>query len=163
VARPDFGGQEEHTTKSAHPYLNFKGNTKEAFAFYRSVFGGEFEAVIRYRDFGNGCRGMADHELDKVAHIALPLGPDAWLMGTDVVDPMPMPLTQGNNFSIALEPESADEAERLFFALSAGGKAEMPLQRTGWAEKFGCCVDRFGVRWMVSYAGTVEFAPSGAA
>ncbi len=67
-------------------------------------------------------------------------------------------LTVGNNFHIALEPESGAEAERLFDRLSAGGRVMMPLQRTEWAEKFGMCADRFGVQWMVSYAGSVQFS-----
>ena len=143
--------------KGAHPYLNFKGNTREAFEFYRSVFGGDFQAVIRFRDFGPNGMGVAEKDLDKIAHIALPLGPHVLLMATDVVDSMPMPLTAGNNFSISLEPESAEEADRLFTSLSTGGAVGMPLQATEWAEKYGCCTDRFGIQWMVSYAGCVRF------
>lgn len=143
--------------KSASPYLNFKGNTKEAFDFYKSVFGGEFQTVLRFRDMGGGM-GVAEGDLDKIAHIALPLGPNALLMGTDAIDSMPMPFVPGNNVHIALEPESGAEAEQLFNALSAGGQTQMPLQRTEWAEKYGSCVDRFGIHWMVSYAGSVQFA-----
>ena len=146
--------------RAVNPYLNFKGNTKEAFDFYRSVFGGEFRAVVRFRDFGDNGMGVAEGDLDKIAHIALPLGPHAMLMGTDVVDSMPMTFTQGNNVYITLEPESGAEAERLFSALSAGGRVEMPLQATAWAEKYGSCADRFGVQWMVSYAGSVQFGPA---
>lgn len=142
--------------KSASPYLNFKGNTKEAFDFYKSVFGGEFQAVVKFRDFGSGM-GLPEKDLDKIAHIALPLGPHAMLMGTDVVDGMGGPFTQGTNVYITLEPESVEEAERLFNALCAGGRTEMPLQKTEWAEKYGSCADRFGVQWMVSYAGNVSF------
>jgi len=71
-----------------------------------------------------------------------------------------MTFTQGNNVYITLEPESGAEAERLFSALSAGGRVEMPLQATAWAEKYGSCADRLGVQWMVSYAGSVQFAPA---
>lgn len=143
--------------KSASPYLNFKGNTKQAFDFYKSVFGGEFLMAVTFRDFGGPGMGVPEKDLDKIAHIALPLGPHATLMGTDVVDGMGGPFVQGSNVYIALDPESADEAERLFNALCAGGQTEMPLQTTEWAEKYGSCVDRFGVRWMVSYAGNVSF------
>ena len=144
--------------KSVHPYLNFNGNTEEAFDFYKSVFGGEFAGVVRFRDFGANPMGMAEHELDKIANIALPLGNGAVLMGTDVVDSMPRKLTVGNNFYITLEPDSEDEADRVFDALSAGGTVEMPLQHTAWAEKYGTCEDRFGVQWMVNYTGNVEFS-----
>ena len=143
--------------KAANPYLNFKGNTREAFEFYKSVFGGEFQAVLRFRDFGGNGMGVAEKDLDKIAHIALTLGPNALLMGTDVVDGMPGTFTVGTNVYIALEPDSADEADRLFNGLADGGQVQMPLQKTEWAEKYGSLVDRFGVQWMVSYAGSVTF------
>jgi PhnB protein len=141
----------------AHPYLNFDGNTEEAFTFYRSVFGGEFSAVIRFRDFPDNVMGVSESELDKIAHIALPLGEDTLLMATDVVGSMPVALTVGNNFYIAIEPESAEEADTLFNALSAGGRIAMPLQQTEWAEKHGSFADRFGVQWMIDYTGSAEF------
>lgn len=142
--------------KAANPYLNFKGNTREAFEFYRSVFGGEFQTVLRFRDFGDNGMGVAEKDLDKIAHIALPLG-NGLLMGTDVVDGMPGTFTVGSNVYISLDPDSADEADRLFNGLAAGGQVQMPLQKTEWAEKYGSLVDRFGVQWMVSYAGNVTF------
>lgn len=143
--------------KTANPYLNFKGNTEEAFKFYRTVFGGEFDTMLRFRDFGDNGMGVAADELDKIAHVSLPVGPHNRLMGTDVVGAQGRSLTMGNNFSITLEPESADEADRVFDALSTGGKVEMPLGKTEWAEKYGMCTDRFGVQWMMNYAGSVQF------
>ena len=142
--------------QAANPYLNFQGNTLEAFEFYRSVFGGEFQAVLRFRDFGDNGMGVAEKDLDKIAHIALPLG-NGLLMGTDVVDGMPGTFTVGTNVYIALDPDSAAEADRLFNGLAAGGQVQMPLQQTEWAEKYGSLVDKFGVQWMVSYAGSVKF------
>jgi PhnB protein len=142
--------------KAANPYLNFKGNTREAFEFYKSVFGGEFQAVLRFRDFGDNGMGVPEKDLDKIAHIALPLG-GGLLMGTDVVDGMPGTFTVGTNVYIALDPDSAAEADRLFNGLAAGGQLQRPLQRTERAEKYGSLVDRFGVQWMVSYAGSVTF------
>ncbi|MGH7481277.1 MAG: VOC family protein [Longimicrobiales bacterium] len=144
--------------KSANPYLNFPGNTEEAFTFYRSVFGGEFAAVVRFSDFSDNSMGVPDADRDKIAHIALPLGPHNMLMATDALDSFPEKYQPGNNFYITLEPESTEEAERLFEALSAGGQVEMALDRTEWAEKYGSCTDRFGVKWMVSYTGSVQFA-----
>jgi PhnB protein len=148
--------------KSVNPYLNFAGNTEEAFEFYRSVFGGEFAALMRFRDFGDNSMGIAEADLDKVAHIALPLG-TGMLMGTDVVESFPRRLEMGNNFFITIEPESAAEADRLFERLSAGGEVLMELQRTAWAEKHGSFVDRYGVQWMVDFAGSVTFAPTAGA
>lgn len=143
--------------KTANPYLNFEGNTEEAFTFYKSVFGGEFLAVIRFRDFGDNGMGVAEADLDKIAHIALPLGPDNVLMATDHLDSLPKEFVPGNNFSISLETDSVEEAERLFEALSEGGQIGMPLQKTSWAERYGMCVDRFGAQWMVNYTGDVQF------
>jgi PhnB protein len=144
--------------KTANPYLNFNGNTEEAFTFYKSVFGGEFLAVVRFKDFGDSSMQVPENELDKIAHIALPLGKDNVLMGTDALESLGQSLKAGNNFYITLEAESAEEAEKLFNALSAGGRVEMPLQKTGWAEKYGSCEDRFGVHWMVGYTGSVRFS-----
>lgn len=143
--------------KAAHPYLNFPGNTEEAFNFYRSVFGGDFTMLVRFKDFGEGGMGVAKSEQDKIAHISLQLG-DTVLMATDVVGSRGESLKVGNNVYITLSPDSAEEAERVFGALTSGGRVEMPLQQTEWAEKYGSCVDRFGVQWMVSYAGNVQFA-----
>jgi PhnB protein len=142
--------------KAANPYLNFPGSTREAFEFYRSVFGGDFLAAVRFRDFGDNRMGVPENQLDRIAHIALPLGGGNILMGTDTVDGQ-QSLKAGNNFSIALEAETEQEAERVFEGLSAAGKTEMPLQRTEWAEKYGMCTDRFGIQWMVSYTGNVRF------
>lgn len=146
---------------SVNPYLNFDGNTEEAFTFYRSVFGGEFLAVLRFRDFDGNPMGVPENELDKIAHVALPLGEDDMLMGTDVLGSQGQSLTIGNNVYITLKPESETEAERLFNALSDGGRIEMPLQTTEWAEKHGMCEDRFGVQWMIDYPGDVESSGDG--
>lgn len=147
--------------KSVNPYLKFPGNSEEAFDFYHGVFGGDFAAVVRYRDLDMTAEmgELSEEDLDRIGHIALPLGNGAMLMATDELDGRERPLEMGINFYITLEPESAEEAERLFEALSDGGRVEMPLQRTAWAEKFGSLADRFGVRWMVSYPGDVEFDP----
>lgn len=145
--------------KSVNPYLNFPGNSEEAFNYYKTVFGGEIMMIVRFRDFGDNGMGVAEEDLDKVAHIALPLGPDHVLMATDCVGSMGKNFIAGNNYYITLEADTGDEADRLFNALSDGGNVEMPLQRTEWAEKYGVCADRFGVQWMVSYTGEVQFQP----
>lgn len=141
--------------QAVNPYLNFAGNTLEAFESYRAVFGGEFPMVLRYRDFP-GNMGAADADADRIAHIALAVGP-GMLMGTDVVGEQVASFRPGNNTYIVLAPDSADEAKRLFDGLSAGGHVEMPLQATEWAEQYGICTDRFGVQWMVNYEGANKF------
>ena len=146
--------------KSVNPYLNFYGNTEEAFEFYKSVFGGEFLGVIRFKDMPGmpGLDEMSEADQNKLMHIALPIGKDNILMATDVLDFMGKTLNVGNNIYINLEADSSEEADRLFNGLSNGGKVEMPLQKTGWAEKYGSCIDKFGVQWMVNYTGNVQFS-----
>jgi PhnB protein len=142
--------------KAAHPYLNFDGNAEEAFNFYKSVFGSELEVLLRFKDFGGEAAGFSQSELNKIAHVALPLG-ETKLMASDVPGSRASDYRVGSNCYISLTPDSADEAQRVFDGLAAGGTVEMPLQRTEWAEKYGSCVDRFGVRWMMNYAGSVRF------
>ncbi|MDQ3461082.1 MAG: VOC family protein [Deinococcota bacterium] len=144
--------------KKVNPYLNFGGNTEEVFAFYKSVFGGEFLSVMRFRDLSDNAMNVPEEDQDKIAHIALPLGKDNMLMGTDTLESLGQSLRVGNNFYLVLEAESAEEAERLFNALSEGGQIEMPLQKTEWAEKYGICADKFGVQWMVDYTGDASFS-----
>jgi len=135
-----------------NPYLNFNGNTEEAFNFYKSVFGGEFAAVMRFGD-APGCEGMpvAESDKGKIMHIALPIGNGNLLMATDTIESMGQTLTEGNNFSISINAESREEADKLFGGLSNDGKVEMPLADAFWGDYFGMLQDKFGVRWMVSY------------
>lgn len=142
---------------SANLYLNFQGNAEEAFTFYRQVFGGDFASLMRFRDFPDNSMGVAETELDKIAHIALPLGPHLLLMATDVVSSWGRPFERGNHCYITLETESVAQSEQIFQALSSAGSVEMPLQETEWAEYYGTCIDRFGVQWMVNYTGNKSF------
>lgn len=139
-----------------NPYLNFNGNAKEAFDHYRSVFGGEIAFAVRFRDFP-GQMGVGEADLDKMAHIALPIGKGQMLMASDVSGQYGANFKIGNNTYIHIEADSTADAQRVFDGLSAGGKTEMPLSKTEWAESYGICVDKFGVQWMVSYTGDVKF------
>mgnify|MGYP002778726522 CR=1 FL=1 len=132
-----------------NPYVNFNGNTEEAFRFYQSVFGGEFLTMQRFKETPDADRLPADAQ-DKIMHVALPIG-DNILMGTDALESMGPPLTMGSNFSLAIDTESRNEADRMFNTLSAGGSVTMPLQDTFWGSYFGMLTDRFGIQWMVSY------------
>ncbi len=132
-----------------NPYLNFPGNTEEAFNFYRSVFGGEFLSLQRFKDTpdaGNLPPGVEN----QVMHVALPIGTNI-LMGTDAPESMGFSITPGNNHYICISPESRDEATKLFSGLSAGGKVEMELQDMFWGAYYGSLTDKFGIRWMVNY------------
>ena len=143
---------------TAHTYLNFQGNTEEAFEFYRSVFGGEFTNVVRFEDFGPTSNGqLAEADRNKIMHIGLKIGENDMLMGTDALESMGHKVDFGNNSYVYVEADSAQDAERLFAGLSQGGKVEMELSQTEWAEKYGSFKDKFGVQWMVSYTGDVQF------
>lgn len=132
-------------------YLNFNGNCKEAFAFYQSVFGGEFSF---YGTFGEmepqENYPTAESDKDMIMHVSLPISKETILMGSDTGSNYP-DVTFGNNFSIYVDTESKDEANRLFAALSVEGKITMPLEDTFWGSYFGSLEDKFGVNWMVSY------------
>lgn len=137
---------------SFNPYLNFAGNTEEAFSFYKSVFGGEFSGIMRFGDMP-GCdeTPITDADKGKIMHIALPIGNGTTLMATDSLESMGQKLTQGNNFYICVSPDNKAEADRLFNSLSKDGKVEMPLNDTFWGAYFGCFADKYGVQWMINY------------
>jgi PhnB protein len=135
-----------------NPYLNFNGNTEEAFNFYKSVFGGEFISLQRFSDTPHG-ESMPANEKHKIMHVALPVGKGNILMGTDLLESQGQTLKQGNNYHLSLHPESKDEADQLFNGLAAGGQVTMPLEMAFWGDYFGMCVDKFGISWMVNYAG----------
>ena len=136
-------------------YLNFAGNTEEAFVFDRSVFKSEFVTpIMRFGD-GPPCPGqppMPAEQARLVMHVALPILGGHVIMGTDAPESMGAKLNQGNNVYINLEPDTRAETDRLFAALSAGGKVEMALQEMFWGDYFGSLTDRFGICWMVNCA-----------
>jgi len=135
-----------------NPYLNFPGNTEEAFNFYKSVFGGEFAMVQRFGNMpGPDGKPLPAGLQDKLMHISLPVGKDNVLMGTDGLEQMGHKLTPGNNFYICISPDSKDEADRLFKGLSAGGKVTMPMKDMFWGAYYGDFTDKFGVKWMINY------------
>lgn len=131
-----------------NPYLNFNGNAEEAFNFYKSVFGGEFATVMRWAD-NPQCGEMADAEKQKIMHIALPTGNGNVLMASDTLESMGQRFTPGNNFQIAVSPDSREEADQLFAGLSDGGKVEMPMTEVFWGY-FGSFTDKFGVQWLIN-------------
>lgn len=132
-----------------NPYLNFNGNTEEAFNFYRSVFGGEFTMIQRFKDTPQGAK-MSAVDQNKIMHIALPIGKNI-LMATDVLESMGQKFTLGNNSSVSLHVDSKEEAETLYNGLSSDGKIEVPLGEAPWDAYFGMFTDKFGVHWMVNY------------
>jgi PhnB protein len=132
-----------------NPYLSFSGNCEEAFEFYRSVFGGEFAMLGRFSDMDLGMP-MDESEKSLIMHVALPIGGGTILMGSDVPSKMG-DVTSGNSYSIAISPDSEEEARRLFDGLSAGGTVTMPMDNAPWGALFGMFTDKYGFNWMVNY------------
>ena len=132
-----------------NPYLNFNGNTEEAFGFYKAVFGGEFNAIMRYREMHAEGELPAD-EGEKIMHVALPIGEGSTLMGSDTLE-MRGRATAGSNFSIALNPDSEEQAHQFFNALAEGGQVGMALAQVPWGALFGEVTDKYGIRWLVNY------------
>lgn len=130
-------------------YLNFDGDCAEAFDFYRSVFGGDFQAR---QTFGDGPPDMEVKPADKnrILHVALPVGASV-LMGSDTLEGMGEPFRQGNNFAITYSPSSKEDADAKFAALSKGGAQTLPMQDMFWGAYFGMAKDKFGVNWMVNF------------
>ena len=140
---------------STSTYLNFGRCTEEAFLFYRSVFGGAFngQGIMRLGDVPPQAGGPVLSEEDKqlVMHVELPILGGHLLMGTDAPESMGFRLINGNTVHIMLTPDSKEETERLFEALSARGKVTLPLQEMFWGSYYGTCIDRFGVQWMFNF------------
>jgi PhnB protein len=134
-----------------NPYLNFAGNTEEAFNFYKSAFGGEFTSVVRFKDMPMEGVSIPKEDENKIMHIGLPIGKDQMLMASDTLESFGQKLNQGNNVYISIHPDNKKEANRLFTALSVGGKVEMPMADQPWGDYYGSCMDKFGVQWMINY------------
>jgi PhnB protein len=133
-----------------NPYLNFQGNTEEAFNFYKSVFGGEFEGLTRFKE-GPANPKLTPEDLNKIMHIALKIG-DSTLMGTDCLISADQQVKFGNSVSMCINPPTKEDADRIFAALSAGGVVEMPLQEMFWGDYFASFTDKYGMLWMISTA-----------
>lgn len=133
------------------PSLSFNGNCEEAFNFYKSVFGGEFSYVGRYKEMPSD-QPIPDSEKEKIMHISYPIDEKTTLMGGDTSEILGGPSIKfGDNISLVISPESEEDAKRIFNALSEGGEIEMPLEKTFWNALFGSFTDRFGISWMVNY------------
>lgn len=133
-------------------YLTFDGNCEQAFSFYKSVFGGEFGYLGRFKDMPSmEDQAMPESHGDKVMHVSLPVSKETVLMGSDTVEGFGPPFKVGNNFSISITTDSNEEADRLFNLLSTGGTVSMPMNDTFWGSYFGMLTDQFGIKWMVSH------------
>jgi PhnB protein len=132
-----------------NPHINFNGNAEEAFTFYKSVFGGAFSKVVRFKDLAGAHFPVSGSEANKIMHIALPIGESNMLMGNDVPEALGRTNENENRSKIVISTESKDEADRLFHGLSAGGQIEGPIGDSPWGSYFGCFRDKYGIEWIV--------------
>ncbi|MGH2666839.1 VOC family protein [Flavobacterium sp.] len=137
---------------TVNAYLTFNGNCEEAFLFYKSVFGGEFPYIGKFKDMPQTEVGHCPPEDgEKIMHVSLPISKETTLMGSDSSESFGQATVMGNNISLSINTESEEEATKLFNALSAGGTVKMPLDKTFWGAFFGMFTDKFGIHWMVNY------------
>ena len=135
-----------------NPYLHFNGNAEEAFTFYKSVFGGEFTVVSRFKDLSNPEYPVPEKEENKIMHISLPIGNNSVLMASDVPEFMGQVNENENRTKISISAESKEEADKLFNGLSAGGQIEGPIGDSPWdGSYFGCFRDKYGIEWIVQF------------
>lgn len=137
---------------TVNAYLTFNGNCEEAFLFYQSVFGGEFPYLGRFKDMPQEDGNKSDPAMaEKIMHVSLPISKETCLMGSDTGGEWASSFKEGNNFSISINADTKEEADRLFNGLSAGGKVTMPMDQTFWGDYFGMWTDKFGINWMMSW------------
>jgi len=134
-----------------NPYIHYNGNAEEAFTFYKSVFGGEFERIVRFKDFANPEHPVPAKEENRIMHIALPIGKSSMLMGSDTPEFMGRQNENENRSKILVTAETKEEADKIFNGLSLGGNVEMPIGDSPWGSYFGMFRDKYGIEWMVSF------------
>lgn len=136
-----------------NPYLHFLGNTEEAFNFYKSVFGGEFSILQRFKDLPNqeGSKNISAEESEKIMHVSFPINNGNVLMATDAIGEHAKDAIIGNNISLSVNADSKEEADKIFNGLSEGGTITMPIADTFWGAYFGMCKDKFDIQWMINY------------
>ena len=133
-----------------NPHINFNGNAEEAFNFYKSVFGGEFTKIIRFKDISSPEFPVPEKEANKIMHIALPIGKNV-LIANDVPESMGRVNENENRSKISVSAESREEADKIFYGLSAGGSVEIPIGDSPWGSYFAMFRDKYGIEWIVDF------------
>lgn len=133
-----------------NPHINFNGNAEEAFTFYKSVFGGEFGKIMRFKDISSPEFPVSENEANKIMQIALPIGKNI-LMANDVPESMGRTNENENRSKISISAESIEEANKLFDGLSKGGQIEVPIGDSPWGSYFGMFRDKYGIEWIVDF------------
>ena len=135
-----------------NPHIMFNGNTEEAFNFYKSVFGGEFEKIIRFKDLPKDpTNKWTESEANKIMHIVLSIGKNSLLTANDVPVFMGQLNENENRSKISINAESKEEADKIYNGLSAGGQIEVPIVDSSWGSYFGMFRDKYGIEWMVDF------------
>ncbi|MCZ4221920.1 VOC family protein [Pedobacter rhodius] len=133
-----------------NPHINFNGNAEEAFNFYKSAFGGDFERIVRFKDIASAEKPISENEANKIMHIALPIGQNM-LIGNDVPEILGKVNERENRSKISINAESREEADKLYHSLSAGGDIEVPIGDSPWNSYFGMFRDKFGIEWIIDF------------
>ncbi len=134
-----------------NPWINFNGNAFEAFTFYKSIFGGDFTKIIRFKDIASKDFPVSETDADKIMLITLPIGKNNVLMANDVPAFMGKVNENENRSKISVSTESKEEGDAIFKGLSVGGQVEVPISESAWGTYFGMLRDKYGIEWMVEY------------
>jgi PhnB protein len=138
-------------------YLHFNGNCEEAFTFYKSIFGGEYDHLGRFKDMPDNPKyPIPESAKEKIMHLSYPISKGSILMGSDMGGEWSSKYKEGNNFSISINADTKAEADRLFEALSKEGTVTMPMEKTFWGSYFGSFIDKFGISWIISFYDTTS-------
>ncbi|MDR3713857.1 MAG: VOC family protein [Puia sp.] len=138
--------------RTINPWINFNGNAEEAFTFYKSVFGGEFTKIVRFKDISSAEFPVPEKEAQKIMYIALPIGKHNVLKANDVPEFMGRVNEEENRSKISVSAESREEADKIFNGLSAGGNVEGPIGESPWGSYAGMFRDKYGIEWIVEFA-----------
>lgn len=135
-----------------NPWINFNGNAEEAFTFYKSVFGGEFTKIVRFKDIASDEVKIDEKEENKIMYIALPIGDDTMLIANDVPEVLGVVNEHENRSKILVSTKSREEADRLFNGLSVGGEVEGPMGDSPWGSYAGMFRDKYGIEWIIEFS-----------
>jgi len=137
--------------RAINPWINFNGNAEEAFNFYKSVFGGDFIKIIRFKDLSSPEFTVGENDANKIMTIALPIGKHNVLLGNDVPEFMGRVNENENRSKISISAESREEADRFFYGLSADGDIEGPIDNSPWGTYAGMFRDKYGIEWIIEF------------
>lgn len=137
-----------------NPWINFNGNAEEAFTFYKSIFGGEFAKITRFKDIASAEFPVSDAEAEKIMRIGLPIGKNNTLFANDVPSFMGKVSENENRSKISVNAESKEEADAIFKGLSVGGQVEGPMSDSPWGTYFGMLRDKYGIEWVIEFSNT---------